>query len=120
MTDDLPLGIHGVAQRHRENRLRNEDPICQGLSDQEQGKRHRGTSHPKHCRLCIKCTVTESASECVCGWGGDCSPPPPAGPVTIYAKTTLFFRFLHSKYAFQAENQRRKMQTLKKTYGVQK
>ena len=51
MTDDLPLGIHGVAQRHRENRLRNEDPICQGLSDQEQGKRHRGTSQPKHCRM---------------------------------------------------------------------
>jgi hypothetical protein len=74
------------------------------------------------CRLCIKYTVTESASECMCvdGGGGGEGVRPAAGPVTIYAKTTLFFRFLHSKYSFQAENQRRKMQTFKKTYDVQK
>jgi hypothetical protein len=114
MTDDLPLGIHGVAQRHRENRLRNEDPICQGLSDQEQGKYREGTWRTIYCRLCIKCTLTESASECMCVDGGGEGVRPAAGPVTIYAKTTLFFRFLHSKYALQAENQRRKMQTLKK------
>jgi hypothetical protein len=75
----------------------------------------------EQCTAVFERIVTESAivSVCVCGERG-VAPPPKAGPVTIYAKTTLFFRFLHSKYAFQVNNQRRKMQTLKKTYGVQK